>query len=131
MGIGVAVASIALGASVIEKHFTLSRADGGVDSSFSLEPHELSSLSIETKRAWQSLGNIRYGPTSEEKNSLVFRRSIYTSSDIEIGEAFTTSNIRIIRPGDGAPPSLYNDLLGKVSRKSYAAGTPLSLNELL
>lgn len=102
MGVGVAVASVALGASVIEKHFTLARADGGVDSAFSLEPHELNSLVIETKRAWQSLGLVTYGPSKAEEKSCVFRRSIYICKDIAEGELFDETNIRIIRPGDGA-----------------------------
>ena len=91
MGVGVAVASVALGSSVIEKHFTLRRADGGVDSEFSLEPHELKSLTSETQRAWEALGHIRYGPTQTELNSLVFRRSIYVAADIEEGDIFTTA----------------------------------------
>ena len=108
--------------------FTLSRSDGGVDSAFSLEPNELSSLVCETERAWQSLGTISYGPTNAEKKSLAFRRSIYVSSDINEGETFTPDNIRIVRPGDGAPPHFYEQLLGKVSRRSLKRGTPLNLD---
>ena len=131
MGIGVAVASVALGASVVEKHFTLARADGGVDSAFSLEPQEMASLVKETYNAWQALGNINYGPTQAEMKSLVFRRSIYTCQEITKGEKFDNSNIRIIRPGDGAPPYLYSKIIGKTARKHYSAGTPLSIDELL
>ena len=130
-GVGVSVASVALGASVIEKHFTLARADGGVDSEFSLEPHELSSLVVETNRAWQSLGSIAYGPSKAEEKSRVFRRSIYICKDIAEGELFDESNIRIIRPGDGAPPYLYPELIGKTARRNYSAGTPLSFGQLL
>lgn len=131
MGLGVAVASVSLGASVIEKHFTLARADGGVDSSFSLEPHELSALVMESERAWQALGKVRYGPTEAESKSLVFRRSIYAAANIAVGEVFTTDNIRIVRPGDGAPPHLYKQLLGRQARRSYLSGTPLSFDQLL
>ena len=111
MGIGVAVASVALGASMIEKHFTLSRAEGGVDSAFSLEPHELKSLVVESERAWSALGHVRYGPSQAEQKSLVFRRSIYVAQDIAEGDVFTTENLRIVRPGDGAPPSLLSQIL--------------------
>ena len=131
MGIGVAVASVALGASVIEKHFTLSRADGGVDSAFSLEPEEMAALVIESERAWHALGQVSYGPTEAESKSLVFRRSIYVASDIAEGDLFTSENIRIVRPGDGAPPWLFEQLLGQKSRHNYLAGTPLSLQQLL
>ena len=131
MGVGVAVASIALGSTVIEKHFTLSRADGGVDSAFSLEPGEMELLVKETKRAWEALGEVRYGPTESEIKSLCFRRSVYVSKNICIGDTFTRDNLRIVRPGYGAPPHLLDTLLGKVARRSYSAGTPLSLNELL
>ena len=131
MGLGVAVASVALGASVIEKHFTLSRADGGVDSAFSLEPSELSSLVSESERAWQSLGTVRYGPTEVEQKSLMFRRSIYVSTDIAEGEVFSSENIRIVRPGDGAPPHLYYKLIGRPARRAYRRGTPLSFDQLL
>ncbi|MDB4346473.1 pseudaminic acid synthase [bacterium] len=131
MGVGVAVASVALGASVIEKHFTLSRADGGVDSAFSLEPHELKSLVVESERAWQALGQVAYGPTDRERNSLVFRRSIYVSENIAEGEMFTCQNLRIVRPGDGAPPSLLSHLLGRRARRSFKKGSPLILDDLI
>ena len=131
MGLGVAVASVALGASVIEKHFTLSRKDGGVDSAFSLEPKEMENLVVETGRAWQALGKVRYGPTDTERKSLVFRRSIYVTQDINQGEFFSVENIRIIRPGDGAPPHLYQKILGKKARRSYTSGTPLNFDQLL
>lgn len=131
MGAGVAVASVALGATVIEKHFTLSRADGGVDSAFSLEPAELASLVQESERAWESLGQVRYGPTEAEHKSLVFRRSIYVAADIAEGECFTANNLRIVRPGNGAPPWLLGKLLGRMARRNYSAGTPLSMDQLL
>ena len=131
MGVGVAVAAVALGATVIEKHFTLSRSDGGVDSAFSLEPDEMKSLVEETKRAWQSLGGVRYGPTEAEKNSLQFRRSIYVAEDISAGEFYTTKNLRIVRPGLGAPPKLLESILGKKASKPLKKGEPLSLDILL
>ena len=131
MGVGVAVASVALGASIIEKHFTLSRADGGVDSAFSLEPLELKNLVVESNRAWQSLGSVAYGPTESEQNSLIFRRSIYVAHDISPGELFTEDNLRIIRPGNGLNPSFYSRLLGKKSQRSYTKGQPLTLEDLL
>jgi N-acetylneuraminate synthase len=131
MGVGVAMAAVALGATVIEKHFTLSRVEGGVDSAFSLEPYELAALVQESERAWQALGQVRYGPTEAEQKSLVFRRSIYVSADIAAGEPFTRSNIRIVRPGLGAPPHLFEQLLGRTARQAYSSGSPLSLDQLL
>jgi pseudaminic acid synthase len=131
MGVGVALASVALGATVIEKHFTLSRADGGVDSAFSLEPTEFAILAKESQRVWESLGQVYYGPTEAEHKSLIFRRSIYASSDISVGEVFSRTNICIVRPGHGAPPSFYNDLLGRPARRSYTKGDPLRLDSLL
>lgn len=130
LGIGVSVGSVALGAVVIEKHFTLSRAEGGVDSAFSLEPHELEALAQETKRTWHALGQVFYGPTEAERKSLKFRRSIYVASDIAPGEIFTEKNLRIVRPGDGSPPHLYPQILGRTARKAYARGTPLSIEQL-
>ena len=131
MGVGVSVASVALGATVIEKHFTLRRSDGGVDSAFSLEPEELALLVAETERAWQALGDVRYGPTQAEQKSLAFRRSIYVANDISAGEQFTAENLRIVRPGHGAPPWLLDHLLGRSARQDYEAGTALDLDHLL
>ncbi|MFY0543169.1 pseudaminic acid synthase [Brevibacillus sp. H7] len=126
MGVGVAVASVALGATVIEKHFTLRRADGGVDSAFSLEPEEFHSLVVETERAWQGLGRVSYGPTEKEKNSLVFRRSLYVVEDVKAGEPLTKQNLRAIRPGHGLPPKYYDVLLGKRVKRDIPKGTPAS-----
>ena len=130
MGVGVSVASVAFGATVIEKHFTLRRSDGGVDSAFSLEPEELAALVAETERAWQALGDVRYGPTQAEQKSLAFRRSIYVAQDIAVGEVFTEVNLRVVRPGHGAPPWLLDHLLGAKARQDYPAGTALSLDQL-
>jgi pseudaminic acid synthase len=128
LGIGTSVAAVALGATVIEKHFTLSRAEGGVDSAFSLEPHELSALVEETKRAWLSLGKISYGPTDKEKASLGFRRSLYVVKDMKAGEIFTAENLRAIRPGLGLPPKYYEVFLGKKISKNVQMGTPVSFD---
>lgn len=126
MGVGAAVAAVALGASVIEKHFTLARADGGVDSSFSLEPHELRSLVVESERAWQSLGAIQYGTGEIEAKSLVFRRSVYVAEDIGAGEVLTTQNMRCVRPGLGLPPKYFDLLLGRRVNRDVKMGTPVS-----
>ena len=126
MGIGVSVASVALGASVIEKHFTLNRADGGVDSTFSMEPLEMLSLVVESARAWESLGRINYGPTESEKKSLAYRRSLYVTNDIKAGEMFSSQNLRAIRPGSGLPPKYLPMLLGKRLAKDVKKGTPMS-----
>jgi N-acetylneuraminate synthase len=125
MGVGASVAAVAHGATVIEKHFTLSRADGGVDSSFSLEPEELRALVVETERAWQSLGRISYGCTEAEKKSLVFRRSIYVAADIKAGDVLTTENMRCVRPGKGLPPKYYDILLGRRVNRDVPKGTPM------
>lgn len=131
MGTGVAVAAVALGATVIEKHFTLSRADGGVDAAFSMEPAEMKALVEETERAWQAIGKVTYGPTEKEKASLKFRRSIYVAKDIQAGESFTEENIRIVRPGYGLEPKYYPNLIGKVAKKSYTMGTPITFDDLI
>ena len=126
MGVGVAVAAVAHGATVIEKHFTLSRADGGVDSAFSLEPAELAALVVETERAWESLGNVTYGPTAAERSSLQFRRSIYVAEDLQKGDTFTSENLRIVRPGMGLHPRYYELLIGKHVTRGVLKGTPAS-----
>ncbi|WP_342531965.1 pseudaminic acid synthase [Lysinibacillus sp. FSL R5-0849] len=128
LGIGVAVASVALGATVIEKHFTLNRADGGVDAAFSMEPAEMKSLVEETERAWLAMGKVTYGPTEKEKASLKFRRSIYAARDIEIGEILTKENIRIVRPGNGLKPKYYEQLLGKKVKCSIKKGEPFNFD---
>ena len=125
MGVGVSVASVALGATIIEKHFTLDRADGGVDSSFSMEPAELKQLALETNRAWQSLGQISFGPTEAEKKSLLFRRSLYVVKDLKAGDLFTKENVRAIRPGLGLPPKYLNVVLGKKVVSDIKRGTAL------
>ncbi|CAN7182098.1 pseudaminic acid synthase [Rossellomorea sp. LjRoot5] len=130
MGTGVSVASVALGATVIEKHFTLSRSDGGVDSQFSLEPDELERLVVETERAWLSLGEIKYGVTKAEFNSLKFRRSIYVSLDIKKGENITLENIKIVRPGFGIKPKYLTNVLGRKANKDLSKGSPLSFEDL-
>jgi pseudaminic acid synthase len=126
MGTGVSVASVALGATVIEKHFTLSRADGGVDSTFSMEPDEMHQLVIETERAWQSLGKISYGPTKAEAKSIQFRRSLYIVKDLKAGELLNNKNLRAIRPGLGLPVKFQNILLGKPVNQDIKAGTAMS-----
>ena len=126
MGVGTSVAATALGATVIEKHFTLRRADGGVDSAFSMEPEELASLVVETERAWQSLGKVRYGATEAEEKSKVFRRSIYITRDLKAGDVLGDDNVRIIRPGFGLPPSELERIMGKTIRQDAKRGTRLS-----
>ncbi len=126
MGVGVSVASIAVGATVIEKHFTMARADGGVDSTFSMEPDEMSHLVVETCRAWQALGKISYGPTEVEKKSLQYRRSLYVVKSLKVGEVLTEENVRAIRPGLGLPTKYKTVVLGKKVNKAVELGTPLS-----
>lgn len=131
LGIGVAIASVAFGVVVIEKHFTLRRSDGGVDVAFSLEPDEMKKLVTETKKAWQALGTIHYGLLHEESISMKFRRSIYVVKDIKKGETLSPENIRIIRPGFGLPPKYYDMIIGKKITKDAKKGTRLSWKMIL
>jgi len=126
LGIGVSVAAVALGASVIEKHFTTSRAEGGVDSAFSMEPEEMRMLVEESNKAWQALGKINYGVTVKENASVKFRRSLYVSKDMKAGQAFTAENMRAVRPGAGLPVKYYDILLGKRVKAYARKGTPIS-----
>ena len=126
LGVGAAVAAVAHGATLIEKHFTLSRADGGVDSTFSLEPQEMQQLVEETERAWQSLGQVSFGPTDAEKSSFSGRRSIYISRDMQAGDEFTRNNLSVIRPNLGLAPKYYEIALGRKVRKDVKKGTPLN-----
>ncbi len=131
LGVGTAVAAVALGATVIEKHFTTSRAEGGVDAAFSLEPHEMAMLVQETERAWLSIGHVHYGPTIAEKPSLAHRRSLYVTKDLRAGDVLTKENVRAIRPGYGLSPKYYDVILGKVVKTDVKKGTPLSWDVLL
>ena len=129
-GTTVSVASVALGASVIEKHITLNRNDKGPDSEFSLEPEELRQLCIDTRTAWTALGACGYEKKPAEEENLKFRRSIYIVEDMKRGDVFTEKNIRRIRPGFGLPPKYYNELLGKRINSDVKRGTPLTRNML-
>ncbi|HLP51889.1 MAG TPA: pseudaminic acid synthase [Chitinophagales bacterium] len=131
LGVGVPVAAVALGARVVEKHFTLSRAEGGVDSAFSLEPHELKLLVEESERAFDAMGKVTYGILPDEEKSLRFKRSVYVINDIKEGDVFTDKNIGIIRPGDGLETPYYELLLGKTAKVAIARGTPLNFNHIL
>ena len=126
LGVGVSVASVALGATIIEKHFTLSRADGGVDSTFSMEPDEMSQLVLETKRAWQAMGKVSYGATAAEEKSIVFRRSLYIVKNLKAGDILTVENIRAIRPGMGLPTKYIEQVLGKAVKQDVKRGTAIS-----
>ncbi len=126
LGIGVSIGSVVLGATVIERHFTLDRKEGGVDSAFSLEPAEMKSLVEESHRAWRALGKIHYGPVAEEKSSMRFRRSLYVVRDIKAGERLTTENLRAIRPGYGLPVKYFDTLIGKQVTREVTRGTPAS-----
>lgn len=131
MGNGVSVASVALGATVIEKHFTLCRADGGVDAAFSMEPEEMKNLVEETKRAWQAMGKVTYGATAGEMNSIKFRRSLYVARNMKAGDEFTVDNLRSIRPGYGLPPKYYDRLLGRSIKLDAKKGTPVTWDLIL
>jgi sialic acid synthase SpsE len=126
IGIGAAVAAVALGATVIEKHFTLSRADGGVDSTFSMEPEELKSLVVESERAFHAMGSVIYGVQKAEQKSLLYKRSLYVVEDIKPGDLFTKENVRVIRPGYGLEPKYYDTVIGKTSKFPIKKGSPLS-----
>ena len=127
LGIGAAIASVALGANVIEKHVTLSRAEGGVDAAFSMEPHEMKQLVDEVKTASLALGNVHYGVSSkQEEKSKVFKRSIYAIKDIKKGDKLTQNNIRIIRPGNGLAPKYYEQIINRVVVSDIAKGTAMN-----
>ena len=125
LGVGVPIAAVALGATVIEKHVTLDRGEGGVDAAFSLEPHELRTLVAETARAHASLGAIHYGASAAEQGSKQFRRSLYVVRDIPAGEALDGTNVRAIRPGYGLPVAELDRVLGMVVTRDVVRGTPL------
>ena len=125
-GIGVAVAAVAMGATLIEKHVTLARADGGVDSDFSLEPAELAALAAETDAAWQALGTVQLGPTPGEAESRRLRRSLFVVADVRAGDPVTGANVRSIRPAGGLEPADLDIVLGRTFARDVARGTPLT-----
>jgi len=128
LGIGVAVAAVALGCTVIEKHLTLSRAEGGVDAAFSMEPQELKQLAEETERAWRSLGKVSYGPAPSERASLKHRRSLYVAQDLQPGDVISRANVRAIRPGLGLPPKYLDQIIGRRVTKPVPKGTPVTFD---
>jgi pseudaminic acid synthase len=130
MGVGASIASVALGARVIEKHFTINRADGGVDSTFSMEPSEMKSLVVESERAFLALGNVQLNAQKAEEKSKAFKRSIYVVQDIKAGDEFTDKNIRVIRPGDGLAPKYFEQILGKRTKVDIGRGTPMNMEYL-
>ncbi|WP_196595133.1 pseudaminic acid synthase [Pectinatus frisingensis] len=126
LGIGVSVAAVAMGVSMIEKHFTLSRGEGGVDSAFSMEPAEMAQLVREVKSAYEALGTVYYGISEQEKKSLQFRRSLYIVEDMKIGDIITNKNMRSIRPGWGLAPKYYEIILGRRVKRDIKRGTALA-----
>ena len=125
MGCGVPVAAVALGATIIEKHFTLQRSDGGVDSAFSMEPEEFRQMRVETERAWQGLGRVTYGCSTVEQKSLAFRRSLYISEDLPAGSVLSPENVRIVRPGFGLAPKFFDLVMGRRVNRAVARGEPV------
>lgn len=126
LGIGAAIAAVALGATVVEKHVTLSREDGGVDSAFSLEPAELTLLRTETETAWRALGRASFGPSDAEAEGLRFRRSLHVVADVAAGDPITPDNVRSIRPTGGLEPESFGTVAGRTFRADTAKGTPLT-----
>ncbi|MBU3022175.1 pseudaminic acid synthase [Aestuariibacter sp. A3R04] len=130
-GIGVSVASVALGTTVIEKHFVLDRSAGGVDAAFSLEPAELKSLVTESERAWQAMGQVRYGGSHDEEKAKQYRRSIYVSRDVVAGEVLDNSNLKIVRPAFGLAPKYWQDVAGATARCALKKGTALKWEHIV
>lgn len=130
LGIGTSIAAVAMGAAIIEKHLTINRNDGGVDSSFSMEPHEFKLMVSEINYAWRSLGKISYNLNTSEVDSVQFRRSIYISRNVSKGEVITENNIRVIRPGYGMEPKFFEIILGKKFNSDLSTGTPLSWKDI-
>ncbi|GLR18850.1 pseudaminic acid synthase [Portibacter lacus] len=130
MGIGASIAAIAMGARVIEKHFTILRSEGGVDSAFSLEPQELKLLTHESEQAFLSLGKIQLNTQKSEEKSLQFKRSIYAQDEIKEGDIFSAENIKVIRPGDGLHPRFYDNIIGTKSKRNLKKGDPIRISDL-
>jgi N-acetylneuraminate synthase len=125
-----AITSVAMGASIIEKHFTLDRSGGGPDDSFSLEPAELAALCLGAKTAWQALGQVDYGRKSSEQGNAKFRRSLYFVKDMKAGEVITENCVRSVRPGFGLPPKFMHQILGRALRRDVSYATPVLQSDL-
>jgi N-acetylneuraminate synthase len=130
MGVEVPVASVALGAGIVEKHMTLSREDEGPDSDFSLEPDEFAEMVDAVRTTRSAMGEVRYGVTKREQESQVFRRSLFAVEDIKEGESLTKDNVRSIRPGHGLKPKFFDDVLGRTAAHDIERGTPLSWSQV-
>ncbi len=130
LGIGVSVAAVTLGAKIIEKHLTLDRQDGGVDSAFSTSPEEFKNLVIESNRAWESIGNVTFGPTERERESIIFRRSIFFSKDLAAGSIITDQDVKILRPGVGMAPKFLNEVVGKKLTQDVSRGQPVLVHQI-
>jgi N-acetylneuraminate synthase len=126
LGIGASVCAVALGADVIEKHFTLSRQDNTLDSFFSIEPAELKSLVENIRVAEKAIGSVHYGITGDEERNRVFRRSLFVVEDIKAGQKFSEDNVRSIRPGYGLAPKFIDEVIGKTAGRDIDKGTPFS-----
>lgn len=129
-GHAVAVAAVALGACVIEKHFTLARSDGGPDSAFSLEPDEFASLCRSSRQAWDAMGQVCFDLVGQERSNIMFRRSIFAVQDIAAGEALTRENVRVVRPGHGIAPKFLDLVLGRAARRAVPRGAPVSWDDV-
>jgi sialic acid synthase SpsE len=127
----IAIASVALGASIIEKHVTLDRNGGGPDDSFSLEPKELKQLCAGAKIAWESMGQVDYGRKSSESGSIKYRRSLFFSENLEAGEIVTKGNIRSIRPGNGLAPKHFEKILGLKVNRPISRGSPVNWGDFI
>ena len=125
-----AITSVAMGASIIEKHFTLDRTGGGPDDSFSLEPAELTALCRDAKTAWQALGHVDYGRKSSEQGNVKFRRSLYFVKDMKAGEIVTRDTVRSVRPGFGLSPKHFDAVMGKCINRDVSAATPITWDVL-
>jgi pseudaminic acid synthase len=131
LGIGVSVAAVALGATIIEKHLTLDRQDGGVDSAFSTSPEEFKNLVIESNRAWESRGKVTFGPTKRERESIIFRRSIFFVRDLAAGSIISDQDVKVLRPGIGLAPKFWNEVVGKKVTHDVSRGQPVLATQIV
>ena len=130
-GTAAAVAAVVMGAAIVEKHFTLSRSDGGPDSAFSLEPDEFRRLVDDCKAAWRAVGEVDYSRTEAERGSVVFRRSLYIVQDVARGESLSRANVRSIRPGHGLAPKHFDAVIGRRAARDLKRGEALRWDDVM